>query len=193
MEQRKTKIQTLVICSVMVALSVALSFFTLWEMPMGGSVTPASMLPILLIGVMYGSRWGLGSAFVYSLFQLFQALIKGNVFVYCQTAWAIIICVLFDYIVPFGVLGLSGLFRKLSVGKWKHFGIYLGMTACVFVRFLCHFLTGITIWGQWDDGVWGGIIYSISYNGTYLLPDFLIAVAVGVLLIENKAFQRLWK
>ena len=118
MEQRKTKIQTLVVCSVMVALSVALSFFTLWEMPMGGSVTPASMLPILLVGVLYGHRWGLGSAFVYSLFQLLQALIKGNVFIYCQTVGVVIVCVLFDYFFPFTVLGLSGLFRKLSFKKW---------------------------------------------------------------------------
>ena len=192
MENGKSKIQTLVVCSVMVALSVALSFFTIWEMPMGGSVTPASMLPVLLIGIMYGTRWGLGSAFVYSLFQLLQALIKGNVFIYTQTAYAVIICVLFDYVFPFTVLGLSGLFRKLSLKKWKHFGAYMGMTLCVLLRFLSHFLTGVTIWGQWDEGFWGGIIYSVAYNGSYLLPDFLIAVAVGILLIENKAFRRLW-
>ncbi|MBP3437276.1 MAG: energy-coupled thiamine transporter ThiT [Clostridia bacterium] len=191
MVSRKSKTKKLVVCSAFVALSVVLSLFTLWELPMGGSVTPASMLPVLLIGVLYGSRWGLGSAFLVSLFQVFQALIKGNVFPYCQTTLVLLVCILFDYIVPYTILGLSGMLRKVSLGKWKNFGVYLGMFVCVFLRFLCHFFTGITIWGQWDDGVLGGILYSISYNGSFLLPDFAIALAAGILLLESGSMKKL--
>ena len=61
------KIRHLCECSVLLALSIVLSFVKVYEMPMGGSITLASMLPVLFIGVKLGYKWGLGSAFVLSL------------------------------------------------------------------------------------------------------------------------------
>ena len=66
-KRQNTNIATLVECAVMLALSFALSSAKLFEMPMGGSVTVASMLPIMLISIKYGIGTGLATSFVYSL------------------------------------------------------------------------------------------------------------------------------
>lgn len=187
----RNRIYTLVECGILIALSCVLSLFTIFEMPLGGSITPASMLPIMIIGIRHGNRWGLGSAFVYSLFQMLTALVKGNVFPYCQTGGTLVICILFDYLVPFTILGLAGLFRNHALGKFRHFGVYLGMVAVVFLRFVCHFLTGITIWAQWADGAAAVIAYSAAYNSTYLLPDLAICLVLSVLLLETPQMKRI--
>ena len=173
-------------CAIMIALAFALSWITLWKMPMGGSVTLASMLPIMFIGIKYGPKIGLGTAFVYSLTQLAQAIIQGDVFIYCQTAFIVLICALFDYIVPFTVLGLSG----VCADKGK-FGVYAGMVGVTAVRFLCHFVTGVFIWDQWAPEGMGAVVYSIVYNGSFLAPDLAICIAVAIPLLQVKQIRRL--
>lgn len=183
---RSKKTLTMVECAVMIALAFALSWITLWKMPMGGSVTLASMLPIMFIGIKYGPKVGLGTAFAYSLTQLAQAIIQGDVFPYCQTALIMVICALFDYVVPFTVLGLSGAFAK----KFK-LGAYVGMAAVTFLRFVCHFVTGVFIWGQWAPEGMGKVIYSIVYNGGFLAPDFAICLAVAIPMLQVGQIRKL--
>ena len=157
---------------------------------MGGSVTLASMLPILFIGLQFGYKWGLGSAFVYSLVQLMQALIKGNVFVYCVGATAVIVCILFDYILPFSVLGLSA-FAKAKEGKEVSIPkALIVFSILIVIRFICHFVTGMTIWGQWDDGFIGAFTYSLAYNGSYMLPELVITVVLAGALLAAKPIRR---
>ena len=173
-------------CAIMVGLAFALSWVILWKMPMGGSVTLASMLPIMLIGIKYGPKIGLGTAFVYSLTQLAQAVMQCDVFIYCNTAFIVVVCALFDYVVPFTVLGLSGVAAK----KTK-IGAYIGMVAVTVVRFVCHFVTGVFIWGQWAPEGVGKVIYSIGYNGGFLLPDLAICIAVAIPLLQVKQMRKL--
>ena len=183
MQSNKTK--TMVECAIMLALATALSFVALWEMPMGGSVTLCSMLPIMLVALRHGPRWGFGTAFLYSLVQLAQALIKGNVFVWCETADTVIICALFDYILPFTALGLVSLFKTDS---FRFF--YAGMFASVTVRFLCHFVSGVVIWGQWAEGM-SPYLYSLLYNGGFLLPELGLCLVAAVALLEVPRVRRL--
>ena len=187
-------------CAVMLALSVALSFIKLWDMPLGGSVTLVSMLPICLIAVKFGPVKGLGTAFVYSLFQLLQAIAEGNVFIYCEGWVTVVICLFFDYLLPFTVLGLAGIFKKFRLlrenknGEFKelkHFGIYLGLSLAVFLRFVCHFVTGVFIWGQWAPDGMGKFAYSLLYNGGYLLPELILTLVVAAFLISSKQIEKL--
>ncbi len=190
-ETKKLNIYALCQCGIFIALATILSFLPVFEMPMGGSVTLASMLPILLIGVKYGYRWGLGASTAFMLIQLLQSLIKGNVFVWCTTAGAVIVCLLFDYVVPFTILGLSA-FAKPSHGKGLNVPFVLGtFSVLIFARFLCHFITGITIWGQWDDGFWGAFVYSLSYNGSYMGAELVITVVVAGLLLSSKQIEKM--
>ena len=188
---RNSKITTLAECSVMVALAFALSCAKLYEMPLGGSVTIASMLPIMLISVKYGPLIGLGTGFVYSLTQLAQALVEGNVFPYCETGGTLALCVVFDYIVPFTVLGLAGALVKLGSFKQKEIAFYFGMGACVVFRFICHFITGVAIWKQWAPEGMGKYLYSLAYNGSFLGIDFAICLIIAVLMMRKSEIRKL--
>ncbi len=179
---RNSKITMLCECAVMLALAFALSCAPLYEMPMGGSVTVASMLPIMLIGIKRGPAVGTGTAFTYSLLQALQALIKGNVFPYCETLALLILCVLLDYLVPFTVLGLSGCLKNVFK-KWD-MGIYVGIFCAVLLRFFSHFVVGFMIWGQWAPEGMGKFLYSFLYNAGFLSIDFAICLICAVILLR---------
>jgi len=183
---RNKKVLVMVECAVMVALAFALSWVKLWKMPLGGSITLASMLPIMFVSVKHGNLAGLSTAFIYSLTQLAQGMIEGDVSAVSMSLDVFIIAMLFDYVVPFTLLGLSGLFRKVGDS-----GIYAGMSLAVFLRFLCHYFTGVTIWEQWTPDGWSAWLYSAAYNGGFLIPDFAICIAVAVVMLNIKQIRKL--
>ena len=188
---RNSKVTTLCECAVMLALAFALSCAKLYEMPMGGSVTIASMLPIFLVSVKYGPVIGTGTAFVYSIMQLLQGIAGGNVFPECETTTAVVIVVLFDYIVPFTILGLAGIFKNVKVFKKQEIGVYVGIFAVVLARFFCHFITGVAIWYQWAPEGMGKYLYSFLYNGSFLSVDFIICIIVAVLMFRKEEIRKL--
>lgn len=189
-ETKRLNVYALCQCGIFVALATILSFLPVWEMPMGGSVTLASMLPILFIGVKFGYKWGMGASAIYALIQLFQALVKGNVFVYCVGAFSVIICVLFDYLIPFCVLGLSGYAMPKKDGKINVVKVCIVFGVLIFARFLCHFVTGIVIWGQWAPEGMGKFVYSLFYNGSYMLPELVLTVVITALILSSNQIER---
>ncbi len=178
-------------CAIMLALAYALSLAKLFRMPLGGSVTFASMLPIMLIGIKYGPAIGLGTGLLYSVTQIMQDIPGGSIFPYCETSETLIICVVFDYIFPFTVLGLAGLFIKLRVFKSADASIYMGMASVVGIRFISHFITGVAIWGQWAPDGMNKLLYSFLYNGLYLSVDFIICIAVAFFMLKNSEIRRI--
>ena len=100
---------------------------------------------------------------------------------YCATIPAMIGCVLLDYLFAFTVLGLAGLFLPLF--KNKLIGAAVGTAICGALRFLCSFLSGVLIWGNLTDGL-AAWTYSLTYNGSYMLPETLLTVVGAVLLIR---------
>lgn len=185
------KIRILCECALLLALGIVLSCIELYKMPMGGGITVVSMLPVLLAGTRHGPRWGLCVSVLAAAFQLIQALVQGNVFPYVQSGFAIIACVLFDYVVPFGALGLSGLTSSARKNrKWVILGTY---AVLIFVRFVCHFITGVVIWGQWAPEGMGKYLYSLLYNGGYMLGEFILTLAVTALLLSIPASYRLFR
>ncbi len=186
-----SNLTTLTECAVMLALSFALSYAKIFEMPMGGSVTIASMLPIMLIGIKYGPLTGLSTAFAYSLTQLLQAFVSANVFPYCESMGSLVICILFDYLLPFTLLGLAGLPKAMKLTKNAEINAYIGIISVVFLRFLCHFTTGVVIWGQWAPDGMGKYLYSFLYNGGFLSADFAICIICAVLMFRKPELKKL--
>ena len=186
-----TNLSTLTECAVMLALSFALSCAKLFEMPMGGSVTIASMLPVMLISIKYGVSVGLATSFTYSLTQMLQALASANVFPYCETVGTLVLCILFDYIVPFTLLGLAGLFHKLKITRNTELNVYIGIVSTVVLRFICHFVTGVVIWGQWAPDGMGKYLYSFLYNAGFLSLDFIICIVCAILMFRKAELRRL--
>ena len=69
-----SKTQKLTECAIMLALATALSYITVYTLPMGGSITAFSQVPIVIIGYRHGYKWGLGTGLVYGLLQMLQGL-----------------------------------------------------------------------------------------------------------------------
>ena len=166
--------------AIMVALAQILSFIKLFpNLPNGGSITFA-MFPICL----YAVRWGLGRGLLSGLvFGLLQLIFDG------AYAWGWQ-SMLLDYLVAFTPLGLSGIF------KGKRWGIFPGIAVGCIGRFIVHYISGITVYriyaptevpgiGVFDDAQ----LYSLVYNGAYMLPCMLLALVVaGVLFVPLKTF-----
>jgi thiamine transporter len=118
--------------ALLVAAAEILSFVKLYELPNGGSLTPA-MFPILLFAI----RWGLGDGLLAGfVFGVLQFMFDGGF----ALGWQSIIG---DYLVAFAVLGLAGLFQG------KKWGIFAGTVVGCLARFLVHYVVGATIWAEW--------------------------------------------
>ena len=153
------------------ALAVATSMIKVIKLPMGGSVTLFSMLFIVLIGYWYGIKTGLAAALAYGVLQLLPDPYILN-----------IPQVLLDYILGFGVLGLSGIFSNS-----KH-GLIKGYIVGVIGRFICSFLSGWIFFAVYTPEFFNSaILYSIVYNGSYIGLEAAVTLVVISLPPVNKA------
>ena len=172
--RRKWNARMLASGALCVALSFVLSCIRLYRMPTGGSVTPGSMLPLMLFSVAYGAGPGLLAGLVYGVLQYLQGGWWLNVWQF-----------LLDYILAFTVLGLAGVAYNKSE-KW----MYLSIPFAALMRALCAFLAGL-MWvadtpvselviGSWHFST--PVTYSLVYNGAYLIPDTLICLLLAALV-----------
>jgi thiamine transporter len=176
---KKTTLQALVESALMIAMAVVLSLIKVYEFPQGGSVTLASMAPLVLISYRHGIKWGLGAAFIYSLLQMI--LPPGFYPPPAQTFAAFAAVVLLDYVIAFTVLGTASFFGKPF--KNRVLSGAVGAVAVTVLRLACHFLSGILVWSSYaPEGtpVW---IYSLTYNGTYMLWEIIITTAAVSVLV----------
>lgn len=160
--------------AVMLALATVLSFVKI-DMPMGGGMTICSMLPLVIVSCRYGWKWGVFSAFVYSVLQMLFGL--DNVQYATSTIMAVGIIAL-DYIVAYTVIGFAGAFSKSA--KNPCLAVIIGIVVTFFGRFICHFITGVWIW----DALWpneygmASALYSLLYNGWYMLGETVLTCLV---------------
>ncbi len=172
--------------ALMVAVAFVLSFIPLFKMPWGGTVTCFSTLPILLMSFRHGGRWGVATAGVYGILQAMQGL--DNIAA-AQTAAAMALCALLDYLLAYTALGFAGPLAKKLPNPTA--GLVVGVLATGLVRLACSFLSGIIIWGAYaPEGmpVW---LYSLVYNASWCLPDIGIVLAAALLLSRVKALHLL--
>lgn len=174
------------------------------SLPFGGGFTLFSMLPIVLIAYRYGTKWGLFSAFVYSLVQIATGFKTVSALFMPgdeqMALWKALLVCLLDYILAFTVLGLGGIFRNKI--KNPAAALCLGSIAALFGRFFMHFLSGSLFYGAWAEwfftqdgiaefgttvltnfsGVGLSMLYSLIYNATYMIPE-IILTAIGAFII----------
>ena len=174
----KITVRQLAESALMIAAATLLSLVKI-DLPFGGGVTVVSMLPILLISHRYGWKWGVLTAFVYSVAQLLLGL--DNV-AYAENFLMGAGIILLDYIVAYTVIGLSGMFGKSRAA------VAIGIAVTFTLRFLCHLITGAWIWGVWMPDEFMGLkmtnpwFYSFLYNGWYMLFELVITEAVAMLI-----------
>lgn len=167
----------------MIALATVLSLIKVYTLPLGGSITLLSMLPIVFISVSYGVGWGFFSAFVYSLIQLFLDL--AAVASWGLTPAIFVGCIAFDYILAYTALGIAGIFRKKGA-----VGALLGVCLALFLRFFSHFLSGVILFRSYEMFN-SPFLWSLFYNGSYMLPEMIFTAVAIFFLFKNKSFKQL--
>ena len=160
--------------AVCMALSNVLSMIKLFDMPQGGSVTPASMLPLMLFAYVYGVGPGMTVGAVYGVMQFI-----------IEPYFLSVPQMLLDYPIAIAMVGLSGLFSKYEN---RALGLSLGVVLGSLGRFVAAVLSGVVFFAEYagDQNPW---VYSIGYNGAYMLPECIIcvvlALAVGLRLTQQ--------
>ncbi len=171
-----SRTRVLVEGALMIALATVLSYLKFLNLPQGGSIT-LEMLPLVVMGLRNGTRWGCFTGFVHGLLQMMLGF--QNV-LYCANLPSQAACILLDYLLAFTVLGLA----PAIAAPFKNAFVGVGVAAAAvgLLRFGCSFLSGILVWGAYaPEGtpVW---VYSLTYNGAYMIPNILLMVTVCLLL-----------
>ncbi len=196
----KQKTQKLVLSGIMIAQAMIFSFITIYKLPYGGSITLLSMLPIILVGFIYGVRWGLLTGVVYGVLQGILGAATSSAFAGLDIGSVLLVCLL-DYLVAFGVLGLGGVLKKRIASVPVAVGI--GAFIATVLRYAAHVLSGYIVYGSYAewfftqpevsygqsilDAYTGNAlawVYSLIYNATYMIPEIILTV-IGAVIITN--------
>ena len=194
------KTKKLVVSAILIALATVLSVLQPFQLPFGGGITIASMMPIVIIAYVYGTKQGLFAGLVYAVLQmLLGAKTVGSFFMPGESQMVLwqALCVCFlDYIVAYSVLGFGGVFKKCI--KNEFLGVCLGAIFALTLRYIVHIISGAVFFGAWaewfftPDGFYAigntiiqnfsgtglAVIYSVFYNGLYMLPEIIITAFV---------------
>ena len=204
-----SKTRRLTESAMLLALAIVLELLSkmfIPEMPFGGQITLVSMLPVVLISYRHGVKWGICAGVAYALLEM--AIGTKTVMAAFQPGYfgdgvlivnALIMCIL-DYVVAFTVLGLGGMFRN----KIQNPGVALmtGSLVALGARYVTHIASGYILfagYAEWfftQEGfpAWGaslveslspellGFVYSVVYNGMYMIPEMILTAVVSLLL-----------
>lgn len=174
------QLRALTECALLTALALALSYL---EIPIGfafggfGGSLSLAMIPVVFYGLRWGPVWGLGSGLVMGTLKFFFTAGAG-------ITWQ---SILLDYTLAYMLVGLSGVVRGRDNLAW------LGALIGCLGRFAIHFISGVTIYAEYVEPIFGwngtsSVIYSILYNGSYMLPNTILTVAI--VLILQKPMKR---
>jgi thiamine transporter len=160
------RVKVLAEATVFIALTIVLKDVLppIYEMPQGGAVTIAGLVPLIWFSLRRGLKYGLFAGVIYGLIHAFLpgAYIANPI----QGA--------LDYPIAFMALGLAGGFKKVPLA---------GVAVGIFGRFVCSFVAGVVFFTSFSiDGIWASAVY----NGTYLIPEFIITAVVIYILLNRK-------
>ena len=180
----KTNTRRLTDTAILIAMGTVLSLFKI-DLPFGGGVTACSMLPLVFISYRYGWKWGGFAGFVYSVLQLFLGLDNVR---YASNAIMAAGVVVLDYLLAYTVIGFASLFGGKPTNTRK--ALVLGIVVSFILRLVCHYITGVWIWGEWMPEEFMGMamtspwVYSFLYNGWYMLAEIVLTVAAAMAIYE---------
>lgn len=182
------KKNTLALCEagIMIALSTILAMLKLIDMPYGGSVTFAQMLPILIYAYRHGPKYGMGAAVTASLIQLLLGL-ENFSYLPLVTWYSVVVLALLDYVVAYSAFGIAGFLKKKF--SYSNAMVISAVIACV-IRYLCHVVSGFTAWAAFEFPTGAVMLYSIGYNATYMIPETIVLVAATYHLCSAVDFSK---
>lgn len=181
--------RSLSFAAVCIALSFALSYVRFFKMPFGGSITFASLLPLMLYSYMFGTRKGVLAGVIFGVLQAIQ------------DPWILHPAqFLLDYPIAFAGIGLAGIFRSLNLFSGKvRLQFSLGAIVAGVTRFISHFFSGAIAFGMYGatyaeayniPALANEYFYSFVYQCLYIIPDIIIVIVAGILLLSSKNFVK---
>lgn len=169
--------KNLAYAGICIALSFALSYVKFFSMPMGGSVTLASMLPLMIYAYIFGVKRGVYAGIIYGVLQFIQ---NPSPYQWMQ--------ILLDFPVAFASLGLAGLGKKMKFLKGNALlELIFGMTVACLFRYAAHVVSGYFVFYEWAT-MDNALLYSLVYNSVVLV-DLAIDVVCGALLLSSKSLK----
>lgn len=158
------------------ALAFVLSYIKLFDLPQGGAVTAASLLPIVAFAYSYGLAPGLVVGVAYGLLQMIQ------------DPWIVTpVQAILDYPLAFACIALAAVARRLP-DSW---GWLAGMALAAVGRFVCHTFTGVVFFAEYAEGTGlSPFVYSVSYN-SFVFVDMAICAVVMAFPQVRGALKRM--
>ena len=173
----ETKTRNITLCAVMIAIATVLSLIPIYNAPFGGTVTLGSMVPLMLVCVMIRDfRWSALTCFAYSLIQMLVGFTAPPT----ATVLSFVAVVLLDYVIAFTVISIANPVSKLFENEIV--GVAAGSVVAMLGRFVCHFIGGILIWKVYAPEGQPAWLYSLLYNGGYMLPELVITTVASGLI-----------
>lgn len=164
--------------AVCIGMSFALSYVRFFRMPQGGSVTLASLLPLMLYSYMFGTKKGVLAGFAYGMLQAVQ-----DIYIIHPAQF------LLDYPIAFAAIGLAGMFSRVkALDKLPQIQFVLGAIVASALRFFSHVLSGVFAFSAYaadagNSNVWA---YSLVYN-SFVFVDIAIVLVLGVIVLCSPA------
>ncbi|CUM99939.1 energy-coupled thiamine transporter ThiT [Turicibacter sanguinis] len=182
MQNSKTK--KLVEMSILVALAFVLDYvaniYSGWFWPFGGSIS-ISLVPLAIIAFRYGWVAGFLGGFTMGLLQLLTGA-------YIMHP----IQVLFDYPLPYAVLGFAGFFASkvnaVEVGR-RSLYIWLATGIGSIARLVCHIISGVVFFADYAPEGMNPVVYSVGYNTPFVLASYILSAIILVILYKRYANQ----
>lgn len=164
MNDRSKKTRMLVEGGVAIAMAKILSMFIFFQMPQGGEVDAASLVPLLVFAIRWGAKPGMlvGAAFGVIAFFL------GPKFSFHP------ISIFLDYILPGALMGIVGYFADGGLGK-----VIQGTVIAVILKFISHVVSGVLVFYMYaplGQNLW---VYSIIYNSYVFVAGILNIVVLA--------------
>lgn len=153
---------------IVITMFLILKQVKVFEMPMGGSITAGAMVPLLIFAYRWGGKNGVFVCAVAGIMDF----ILGSKYSFHPVS------LLFDYPIAYGMIGLAGFFGK------KISGMLTGTVVGIFGRFACHVLSGVVVFASYAPEGQSPLLYSILYNGTFLLPECIISIILVTVIVK---------
>ena len=159
-----------------ISISFVLSYIRILHLPQGGSITLASMFPLVLYSMIFGPISGIVAGIAYGFLQLIQDM------------WVVNIAqLLLDYPLAFGCLGLAGLAPAAIKNIYARTTIAL--VIAFFGRGFMHIISGTLFFGEYAPEGVSPFIYSLGYNGTVILGELIITLILACILVSTPVYS----
>lgn len=129
--------RSIAFAAVCIAMSFALSYLRIVKLPQGGSITLASLLPLMLYSYMFGTKKGVFAGMIYGVLQAFQ-----DTYILHPAQF------LLDYPLAFSAIGLAGMFARTDSLRYPQVKFALGAVVAGVGRLAMHFVSGIFAFGE---------------------------------------------